>query len=808
MHGEDTQFPIVMAAGVIFSGERVRRRRQKGCLRSLHGLCRVAALAAVFLGLSRAVSADTECGCMDLVFVVDTTASMDLALRELAGSNGLCQVVDTALDASAGDLRLGLITFDGSSWGGNDYVRVLSPLTTEVSVVRTLLAGLVNEIDNGGGWAEASDEALREMLSPTAWSSGGSPCVVSVQRFDVPWRAHCIQHAVLLTDNIPGGCNDSYQCEIDEVNALTRARQAAASGIRISSIYVGGWSYPSGVLERVMRRYGVLTGGTYVAVPANGYGTVEALQVAIGSCPDCNGNGINDLLDVASGASLDCDGNGVPDECQLDCNGNGIPDTCEILANPALDANTNAYLDVCEVDCNFDGLPDACAPDCDGDGIPDECMLPPLGSSLDCNFNGIPDECEVDCNGNGIPDDCDIRDCVGDPLPVWCADCNSNGIPDICDLEADGADLNGNGILDACEDCNTNGIPDGCDLDCEDPACAGIVGCVGSWDLNLNGIPDECEPDCNGNSVPDEMDVRLGYAYDCNSNGVPDSCDIRSGYSRDCNGNYRPDECDIALGTSADCNGNGIPDECELVNCPSWNWRCQDCNANGILDECELAAGTATDCNMNWRLDECDVAMGFSVDCQSDGVPDECQIDHSHSTPYATYYCFPSYTTCSPDVNWDGVPDECQDCNANSILDPCEFKCGVGCDPYNCGFATELECSSNGIPDACEPDCNENGLPDVCEFFPADYDRDGDHDLADFAAFQACMGVGGTLRSAHCNGTFDLVPMEGGPGMGDDRLDDADYQVFEAYLSGPMGGPHEPCWGDNPYWSRPPPLSP
>jgi len=839
MYGEGTQSPILMAASCISAGECVRRRWPEGCLRSLHGLCVVFALVAIVLGTGRAASADSDCGCMDMVFVVDTTASMDSALQAMASTNGLRLIVDTALDASGGDLRLGLIIFDGAAGGGEDYVRVLASLTPDIESVKTLLAGLLEEIDNGGAWAEASDEALREMLGPTSWSAGGSFCVRSAERFDVPWRAQCIKHAVLLTDNIPGGCDDRYQCEIDEVNALARARQAAAAGIGVSSIYVGGWPQPSGTLERIMLRYAVLTGGTYVPIAGNGNGTAEALQMAIGSCPDCNGNGVNDLVDLASGPSLDRDGNGVPDECQLDCNGNGLPDAFEILTNPALDANGDAYLDECEGDCNSDGLPDACAPDCDGDGIPDACELAPLGSSSDCNFNGVPDECEPDCDGdgipdvcelppfgnssdcnyngipdeceedcnsNGVPDDCDLRDCVGEPLPSWCADCNSNGIPDSCDVEAGAPDLNGNGIIDACEDCNTNGIPDGCDLNCEDPACVGIVGCEGSWNLKHNDIPDECEPDCNGNDVPDEMDLRMGFAYDCNGNGRPDECDLRLGYSRDCNGNHRPDECDIALGSSDDCNANGRPDECEIAGCLPWDWACRDCNANEIVDTCELAAGTSTDCNVNLRLDECDVALGYSSDCQPDGVPDECQIDQSHSGAGGTFFCQPYFMTCSDDVNYDGVPDECQDCNANSILDPCELTCGIGCDLYNCGFATEVECSSNGILDECAPDCNENGMPDACDYFPADYDRDGDHDLADFAAFQVCIGVGGTPRSAHCDGTFDLVPLEGGPGLGNDKLNAADYQAFEAFLSGPMGGPHEPCWGDNPYGSTVPPL--
>ena len=661
-------------------------------------------------------------------------------------------------------------------------------------------------------------------------------------RFDSPWRSQCIKHAIFFTDNVPGGCDDDYVCEIDEANALTRARQAGAAGIMITSVYVGGFPSASPGIERIMRRYAVMTSGAYVPVSVyatgpDGMSIAEVLQAVVGLCPDCNENGINDLLDVApGGGSLDCNTNSVPDECEPDCNSNGIPDSCDILTGMSLDVNTNAHPDECEVDCNNNGIldvcendcngnaipdecevppigsrpdcngnyvPDECEPDCDDDGIPDDCELPPYGSSLDCNDNDLPDECEEDCNGNTIPDDCDVRDCAGTPPPIFCADCNSNGIPDSCDRDAGWPDLDCNDILDDCEDCNTNSIPDTCDLSCVAPGCFGIPGCGQDTDLNHNGLPDSCE-DCNDNGMPDDLDLILGTSQDCNGNAVPDECDIADcprldPACRDCNANDVPDSCDLTAGTSEDCNHNQVPDECDIADCLSWEWRCRDCDDNGIPDECDLTAGREYDCNENHWLDPCDIAVGRSVDCQSDGVPDKCQISLFQTEPDPPYYCNPYLTTCSPDLDVNGVPDECQDCNDNSLFDPCEIWCRPYCDPENCGFASEMDCSSNGIPDDCDVDCNDNDVPDTCECFYGDFDRDGDSDLFDFAAFQNCVNANGGPVSFECDCAFDLYPLAGGPGIGDDDTTAADHPFYEAYLAGTTGGPHTPCWAGHPY---------
>jgi len=138
-------------------------------------------------------------------------------------------------------------------------------------------------------------------------------------------------------------------------------------------------------------------------------------------------------------------------------------------------------------------------------------------------------------------------------------DCNGNGVADSTDLNlGTSLDTNGNGIPDECEDCDGNAVLDPLDI------------LLGAADVNGNGVPDRCEPDCNGNTWPDEHEVKLGLASDLNGNNVPDLCEP------DCDADGIPDFRDIELGLHTDYDRDNVPD------------LCQDCNGNVIADWLDL----------------------------------------------------------------------------------------------------------------------------------------------------------------------------------------------------------------------------
>ena len=136
---------------------------------------------------------------------------------------------------------------------------------------------------------------------------------------------------------------------------------------------------------------------------------------------DCNENGSLDEVDLMMGTSLDCNGNEIPDECELadggasDCNLNDVPDECDIAG--------------------------ITSDDCDGGLVPDECEIAACAGDAAC----------ADCNANGVPDGCELADCVDDP---GCDDCNGNMVLDVCDVTGATSD-----------DCDANGVPDDCQLD-------------------------------------------------------------------------------------------------------------------------------------------------------------------------------------------------------------------------------------------------------------------------------------------------------------------------------------------------------
>lgn len=152
----------------------------------------------------------------------------------------------------------------------------------------------------------------------------------------------------------------------------------------------------------------------------------------------------------------------------------------------------------------------------------------------------------------------------------------------------------------------------------------------------------------------------------------------------------------------------------------------KDCNGNGIPDGCEISFGSGTDCNTNGVPDECDAAL---FDCNTNGVPDSCEPDaDSDGVP----------DTCAGDRDGDGVPDGLDNCfsrtreNVNPVGGPrgdINGDCVISIADY-AAFETCLGLSGPGMP---------TGLTDCDDFL--DIDGDGDVDLADIAKFTAAFAA-------------------------------------------------------------------
>ena len=223
------------------------------------------------------------CRCMDLVILWDLTPSLSDAFPTV--QNKLRDVLKMAWcysGGASGDLRVGLIVFFNTTGEGRDVVKVEYPLTTDVQDV------CVNGISNpaSGVWMgqgfgpEASDEALHEMLGATAWAGAASCVHTPAVRFTEPFRQECRKVAILITDAVPGMCNENrYTCEA-RLRGYRWADQAAAAGIELAAVFVFN-EYAKGEREddaqEILREYARRTGGLYVQLPANAAGLADAL---------------------------------------------------------------------------------------------------------------------------------------------------------------------------------------------------------------------------------------------------------------------------------------------------------------------------------------------------------------------------------------------------------------------------------------------------------------------------------------------------------------------------------------------------
>jgi len=253
------------------------------------------------------------CGCLDLVLAVDVTGSMDGAIASV--QNGLAQVLASANAVAMGDLHAALVTF-------TDKVRVVRTLTSAVdSVAASVLA---MQIEGGASLPEASDEAVRTVLSTS------SDCLAEgSQFFHTPLRQECRRLIILVTDAVPGGCDDIFTLGLDDLNAQALAEEAAAMGIEIAAILVPTSGVDDAALA-VMGSYATTTGGILAITGANGAGTAAALADAIVACEarscagDLNGDGSIDGSDLGLllGAwSIPEDGGAAQGAADLDANG-------------------------------------------------------------------------------------------------------------------------------------------------------------------------------------------------------------------------------------------------------------------------------------------------------------------------------------------------------------------------------------------------------------------------------------------------------------------------------------------------------
>jgi hypothetical protein len=209
-----------------------------------------------------------QCGPMDVAFIVDDTGSMSGAINNVKAE--LSNILDSIETSSGNDYRLALVTFKD-----NVTVQENFSANNRVSITPKIMALAAGGGDNE---PEASDEALNTVIN--ALSASGRPQNMD---FNPPFRATSLKIIILVTDARPGGFDDQFSTGVDDVNAHSRATEAAAKGIKISAIFVPTFGEPV-ALENIMKDYADTTSGVYIKTPATGLGTADAIKTIIASC--------------------------------------------------------------------------------------------------------------------------------------------------------------------------------------------------------------------------------------------------------------------------------------------------------------------------------------------------------------------------------------------------------------------------------------------------------------------------------------------------------------------------------------------
>jgi len=155
------------------------------------------------------------------------------------------------------------------------------------------------------------------------------------------------------------------------------------------------------------------------------------------------------------------------------------------------------------------------------------------------------------------------------------------------------------------------------------------------------------------------INPELGFVTDCNRNGVLDECEIERGDAEDCNQNGIPDECDIATGFSDDCQENGIPDECN-----------DGCEPEGFTVLFRFPAGLAEECNLLTGT----VLAPFCGAVESDPQSKGGEMITCTGVPAGTQVTLDDLSVCA--LCWDVSPDDLFECEpqASTVLEINEDK--------------------------------------------------------------------------------------------------------------------------------------
>jgi len=232
-------------------------------------------------------SGSFQCGPMDVAFLIDTTGSMGDAIE--AVKTGVTNLISQIAQASGGDFRLGLVTFDGfydrapfncacsCTINYGEFVCVKQAFTSNEAAFRAALSGVTK--GDGGGTPEPSDEALNTVIHGLSARKDEFDQWVQYGDFNTPFRPEARKIIILVTDQTPGGFDDVFIEGVHDINSQNLAIEALHSNIVISAVQVFNDATAGAILEN----HAVITGGVFEQT-SDGFGVTNAIREILSQC--------------------------------------------------------------------------------------------------------------------------------------------------------------------------------------------------------------------------------------------------------------------------------------------------------------------------------------------------------------------------------------------------------------------------------------------------------------------------------------------------------------------------------------------
>lgn len=356
---------------------------------------------------------------------------------------------------------------------------------------------------------------------------------------------------------------------------------------------------------------------------------------------------------------LDTDGDTVPDDIDVDDDGDGIPDLMELP--PAFGTDDPG------ADADMDGVPNYRDPD-----FLLAANLQP--EDLDADGDGIPNHLDRDSDGDGITD-------------AW---------------EADGSDLDGDGLRDGCFPAAADG------------ECAGGPATPRNTDADVPAVPDYLDLDSDGDGVMDSVE-----GHDVDGDGIADT--IAAGSDRDGDGiddAFDPDcalpsDCGGIIGAPAplpDSNGIGEPNVLEVCGdgYVAAFEACDDGDAddtNACSNACLLNLDQPCSTDPNCVSGICNMTLGICALCENDSPGVLTDTGCSAGLPVCDETASPICGACADDTA--GGTDSgclasapaCDSSGAASVCVTCEDNVAAGAD-NGCNVASPV-CDASGAAPIC-----------------------------------------------------------------------------------------------------------